>query len=397
MPTRFSRTTRSLARDSARHAILVWSLAGVLLVAWLFWFCMARLTIYEISSQARLEVNRSVHPIAAPVAGKIVSIDFSLGQQVEAGQVLATLDTVSETLRLQEEQARLTALPPQIEALHKQIAALEQSRLDDQQAALAAIDSARSRQREANAAVSFAKDYERRLSELKGAGKGALIDTLRAGTEVQKLSSARSALSADIQRLQMDAQTHSHQKLAEIEELKQDAAKLSGEQATCRITIDRLREEIEKHRIRAPAAGQIGDIAPLQVGGYVAIGDKLGSVVPHSELRIVAEFPPAAVIGRIKPGQTATMRLDGFPWAQFGTLAATVNTVGSEIRDNRVRVEFAPEPAANSAIVLQHGLPGSVEVVIEQLSPALLVLRKAGQLFDDGIRQPRSSAGAPES
>jgi len=41
-------------------------------------------------------------------------------------------------------------------------------------------------------------------------------------------------------------------------------------------------------------------------------------------------------------------------------------------------VEMALDSGSDSHIPLQHGLPGSVEVEIETLSPANLVLRKAG-------------------
>ena len=61
------------------------------------------------------------------------------------------------------------------------------------------------------------------------------------------------------------------------------------------------------------------------------------------------------------------MRLDGFPWAQFGSVEARVTRVASEIRDNLVRVEFEPLSGnARSPVALQHGLPGSIEVTVEQ-------------------------------
>jgi membrane fusion protein (multidrug efflux system) len=187
----------------------------------------------------------------------------------------------------------------------------------------------------------------------------------------------------------MDAGTRIHQEQAEIENLKREAAKLSGELETIYRTIARLKQDIEQHLIRAPATGQIGEVAALQVGTYVAVGDKLGTVVPRSELRIVSYFPPASVLGRIHPGQLSRMRLDGFPWAQFGTIQAKVSRVGSEVRDNQVRVEFTPELSKDSPILMQHGLPGSIEVSIEQISPAVLVLRTAGQLFSNSKQSPQ--------
>jgi hypothetical protein len=46
-----------------------------------------------------------------------------------------------------------------------------------------------------------------------------------------------------------------------------------------------------------------------------------------------------------------------------------------------VRVEFEPRRDGAPKLVLQHGLPGSIEVGIEEVSPAQLVLRAAGH-FD---------------
>jgi hypothetical protein len=45
-----------------------------------------------------------------------------------------------------------------------------------------------------------------------------------------------------------------------------------------------------------------------------------------------------------------------------------------------------PEPASAARIVLQHGLPGSIEVSVDQTVPALLVLRTAGQWFSGPAR-----------
>ncbi|ESS73877.1 putative secretion protein [Methyloglobulus morosus KoM1] len=394
MPTTFSRTTRSLAQDSSKYAVIAWLIGGFFLTGWLVWFFFAEVTVYELSTKARLEVDRSSHPIAALVASKIVSTSLSLGQEVRQGEVLFTLDASSEKLRLQEEESKLIALPPQIAALEKQISELERAKTEGRQAALASVHSAKSRQKEAGAAVTFAKDNERRLKTLRGSGRIPVIETLRAQAESEKLSSNKEALTSDIQRLEMEAQTRAHQQQAEIENLKREVARLNGELATIQVTIVRLKQDIEKHLIRSPANGQIGDIVPLQVGMYIAVGEKLGTVVPRSELRIVADFPPASVLGRIHPGQRARMRLDGFPWVQFGTIPAKVSRVGSEIRDNQVRVEFTPDPSTFSRITLQHGLPGSIEVSIEQVSPAVMVLRVAGQLLSN-TDQTSHPADAP--
>ena len=98
-------------------------------------------------------------------------------------------------------------------------------------------------------------------------------------------------------------------------------------------------------------------------------------------MRAVAEYTPSAALGRVRPGQPARLRLEGFPWAQYGSLRATVAVVASEPRDGRVRVELELQPDPGSAIPLRHGLPGTAEIEVERVSPATLVLRAAGKLL----------------
>jgi multidrug resistance efflux pump len=391
MPAQFSRTTRSLASDTSKLAIITWSFAALLLTAWLGWFFFGKVTVYELSKRARLEVQQSAHPVAALVPSRIVSTTLVLGQKVQSGDVLVELDATTEKLRLREEESRLAAMPPRIESLRREIATLEQAKSEDQQAALAAAQSARFRAKEASAAVDFAKDNERRLKEESSFGSVAQIEALRARSETQKLGATSEALSSEVRRVELDAQTRIHQRDAQIENMKRSIVSLEGESGTARATIARLTQDIEKHVVRAPVAGTIGDVVPLREGAYVAEGQKLATVVPQGGLVVVAEFAPAAVLGRIHPGQLARLRLDGFPWAQFGSVEATVSRVASEIRDNLVRVEFTPLPNGSRNIVMQHGLPGSIEVSIEETSPAVLILRAAGQMSSRPAQQAQAA------
>jgi hypothetical protein len=94
----------------------------------------------------------------------------------------------------------------------------------------------------------------------------------------------------------------------------------------------------------------------------------------------VAQFPVPAM-GRLRAGQRAVMRMEGFPWMQYGTLTAHVRRVASEVRDGTVRVELELEEERPAGIPMSHGLPGSVEVEVERATPAELVLRNAGQIL----------------
>lgn len=389
MPSQFSRTTRSLGNDTAKYALVTWSLAALLLAGWMVWFFFGTVKVYEISRKARLEVKQAAHSVEAAVQGRIVSTSLVIGQQVTLGEVLVELDAGTERLRLGEEQARLKAIPPRIDSLRKEIALREQSLGEDRQSALAATEAARSRGNEALAGAEFAKDNARRLKEESDFGGVARVDALRALSESHKLAAASDALAADIRRLESDALTRSHQNMAQIQSLKSALVAFEGDMATIQATISRLTLEIEKHLVRAPVSGRIGDAPPLRVGANVNPAQKLAIVVPQGELMVVADFAPASVVGRIQSGQAARLRLDGFPWAQYGSIDATVSRVGSEIRDGQVRVEFSVLPATAPKSLMQHGLPGVVEVTVDHASPAVMVLRAAGQMMSGApLAQP---------
>src|SRR5437764_9154235 len=85
LPAQFLSTTRSLADDGPRPAMLAWLCAGLMLLAWLAWFVLGSVTLYETSARARLEVRRAPHGLSAAVAGTVVTAAPALGQRVEAG------------------------------------------------------------------------------------------------------------------------------------------------------------------------------------------------------------------------------------------------------------------------------------------------------------------------
>jgi membrane fusion protein (multidrug efflux system) len=140
----------------------------------------------------------------------------------------------------------------------------------------------------------------------------------------------------------------------------------------------RIEHELEQHLIRAPIDGRVAQAGKLRVGSVLQTAEVLGSIVPQGKVRAVAFFP-VATVGRVRAGQPARLRLDGYPWTQYGTLAVTVVAVGNEPIDGRVRVELALVVASAPTIPLGHGLSGTAEVEIERASPAELVLRTVGK------------------
>src|SRR5712692_3604000 len=143
MSTAFSRTLRSLERDGFRRYFWGFSLAILLLGAWLAWFCLSPVGRYEVSDTARLEVNQAMYLVQAPITGRVVASHLVLGRMVRAGDILVDLDSKPERLQLAEERTRLQAAAPQIGALREEAAATAQSRGREQQSTQVAQEEAR--------------------------------------------------------------------------------------------------------------------------------------------------------------------------------------------------------------------------------------------------------------
>jgi len=381
----FSRTTRSLARDTPAVAMLLWGCAVLLLAVWLAWFVGGRVTVYEVSRTARLEVQQAAFPVVTSVAGRVLSNHMVLGQEVHAGDVLATLDLRREALRVGEENTRLAAIEPQLDSLQREIAAQERAQAQDNAAAEAALRAARARLREAVAAVDFAKDNERRLRDESRVGGVSQLEALRAGAEVQKLSAVRDALAADAERIQGDARTRRSQQQVVLEGMHRNVQQLQGNRSTSQSTLERLSHEMEPFVLKAAVDGVIGEVLPLGTGSFLGEGQKLATIVPHGNMRVVADFAPGAAFGRLHAGQKGSMRMDGFPWTEFGSVAVEVRVVAAEAPDRSVRVELTPRTNPASRIPMQHGMPGTVEISLEQITPAQLLLRAIGQVSGEGM------------
>ncbi|HEX8336463.1 MAG TPA: HlyD family efflux transporter periplasmic adaptor subunit [Pyrinomonadaceae bacterium] len=388
----FSRYMRSLGADNQRRTLVGLALACAVLGGWGAWLFLARVTLYEVTSEARLEAEQAGYTVEAAAGGRVVNTRLALGQEVKAGDVLAELDTDEQRHRLEEERARLSTVSPQVEALAREVASEQQAVEDSRQAHRVALEEARARVREAESAAQFKEEEAQRLAGLFKEGVIAEMEVLRVRSEARSKRAEVESLEHTVTKLERQQRTDETERRVRVDKLLREKTELEGRRATAAATIGRLQNEIERRTIRAPASGQLGEVTTSKAGAVVSAGDKLGTVVPGGTLKIVAEFPPSA-LGRVRAGQGARMRLASFPWTQYGSLNATVTRIAGETRDGKIRVELSVRADSPSSIPLQHGLPGVVEVEVEQVSPATLLLRTVKLLTTPSSKEGQRSAG----
>ena len=383
MSALFSRSLRSLRADSSARAHVVVVLTLAALGAWTYWLFAARVVRVEASSSARLEVGRAAHRVEAPVSGAVSVVHLALGAVVRAGDVLLELDGRPLEFELREKRARRLALVAQIDPLRAEIGAKRDALAEATLAGRAELDEAKAFGREEEVLAHFQQSEAERGERLHDEGLFAESELARLTAGVRAKRERVQARALGVERIDAEQRTRRSSLRAELSRLNRDASSLEGEARALEAAIEALLAALARLRVVAPVAGQIGAITPIQAGAFVHAGDWIAAIVPSGKLKVVAFFSPAA-LGRIRVGQLARVRLEGFPWTEYGVVHATVESVATESVNALVRVELSVQQNALSAIPMAHGLPGTAVIEVERVSPATLLLRAAGRLRQTG-------------
>jgi membrane fusion protein (multidrug efflux system) len=383
MQVDFQRTLRGLAHErksTATHYLLL-GILGLLFGGWFIWLSWARVPLYEVSTSARIETGEHGRPVETVLPGRVARVMVRLGEKVQSGAVLVELDDTAVHSRIKGATTELNALMFQLAARRKEHTLTEQLMEEREKQAEVNLGQARARREQSESASQLADYTAAQRKKLQEKGITSESDFFQSRSNAVQRQAELKAADLEIERLraqksveQSEARTHLADLSARIAELGASIGRRYGE-------LQSLRKELEDHRLRAAADGVIGELSEIRPGSFVPTGTRVATIVPTGVLRVIAEFVPARAIGLVVPGQSARIRLDGFPSTQYGTLHATVTDVAGEIRNGTIRVELALTSDRISAIPLQHGQPGEVEIVVGKVSPLELIVHTGARLF----------------
>lgn len=379
MAASFKRTFAALRGDLSRTPLVALGLAALILSAWLAWGLGSEVAIYRSSGGARIEVSPAPTRLSTPVAGRVSAVHLEVGREVKAGDVLLELDATPEQIATAKAQSKVAALTPQVESVQRELEAEEAAVLHDSAAELEAEQAVRARLRATDAELELAQnelERERTLAATDASPKSTLQNVR---SNFKRRRAEFEAIRHESKALEATHRSQSDSRRARLEQLKRQHGQLAEDLAAAQSELRRLEYELARRTLRAPVDGVLGEVISLRPGATVDEGVVVATVVPAGQLRVVAEYAAAAV-GRVAPGQAARVRLDGFPSTRYGTVAARVSRVATELRDGTIRVEL--ELVGTPPDWVRHGMTGAVDAEIERLSPIALLLRVIGEGLD---------------
>ena len=389
LPTAFTKTLRALDGSRTGPALVRLFVALALLGAIGYWMTQVPVTLYAVTGDARLEVEGAATVVQALTAGRVVEADLALGKHVVAGDILVRLDALPEQLQKGEEQAKIAAIGPEVQALRAQIAAEAAAGTEEKRSSQSSLQEARLRVEEAGTPAKLAELERARFDALYKEGLTTRRDFDRAVSDAERTRNAVATTLGAIDRLEREQGVRDRERLVRVAALETQISRLESTRPGMEASMRRVTYDVERRVIRAPVTGTIGEAATLRVGSVLQESTRITSIVPAGRLRIVASFLPETAHGRLKPGQNARLRLKGYPWTEFGVVEAVVAEVAGDDREGHTRVELNVLPSPRFRVNLRHGMPGELEIEVERTPPAALVLRQAGQWMTAGGPQPQ--------
>ncbi len=86
----------------------------------------------------------------------------------------------------------------------------------------------------------------------------------------------------------------------------------------------------QQYVLEAPAAGRVTLMNYWSKNQHVAVGDKIANIVADGMTEVIGRLQiPSAGFGKVKNGQTVNVKLNGYPYMEFGVLRGRIRSLSA--------------------------------------------------------------------
>ena len=259
---------------------------------------------YVSTDDAYVRANNTM--LGARVAGHIAAIMPRDNALVHAGDVIFRIDDGDYKIAVDAARTRIATQQATIARIGRQVVASE-SAVEQAQANLASAEAGLKR-------AGLEYDRQQELST-KGFASHAIYEQSEAARD-QGVAGVKAAQAAfDTARSNVDVtRAQQAEAQAQLAELKTQLAKAE--------------RDLDFASVRSPVDGLFSNRL-VNTGDFVAVGQRLGNVVPLDDVYIDANYKETQ-LKRIRPGQPVTIKVDAYGFRKFkGTVESISPAAGS--------------------------------------------------------------------
>jgi hemolysin D len=390
------------------------------------------------SSEGQIVTTEPSIVLQALDASIIKSLDVQEGERVKRGQLLATLDPTFAAADVTAAAAQIASLEPQISRAEAELAHRDFNPplATTPEAAYTTLQRAYYVQRKGqfdaqllayNEQIAQNKATIRKLKDDLAHYEDRVkisqeIEGMRASLAAKEVGSRLNLLTATDQRMEiLRTQDFDRNGLTEAEHqlastianrdafVQQWSGQVSQELVTARNALDAARQQLAKAsrhqdlvRLEASDDAVVLKLAKLSVGSVLKEGDPLITLAPlHSPVEAEVHIATQE-IGFVRPGDTATVKLDPFNFVEHGTASGYVRWIseGAFSQDDngsavdpyyKARIAFTEVKlnAVPDSFRLVPGMTLTADISVGSRSVFMYVLKGVIRSVNEAMREPR--------
>ena len=312
-----------------------------------------------ITVQGRLVPQKGGVEVKSPVSGQLSQLVVSNGAQVVKGDELLRYDV----LAARDQEVTLT----------RQLK-LEEERIEDQ------LRSNDQRQETLQRNIKLTEQILDRLKPLMAAGAISEVQILQQANQLETQRDELIQIKTKREELQNDSRSRSEQ--------------LQGQ-------LNQVRNQLRNEVVKAPISGTVFDLTPDNDRYVTTTAEPLMKIVPSGQLGGEVNVSNQD-IGFIRPGKLVKVRVNSFPYTEYGEIDGKINRIGADalpptelIRSYHFPVDLSLERSTletrdGTTIPLQAGMTITTNLKLRDRR----LIELLGDLFNDRgeslkrLRQP---------
>jgi adhesin transport system membrane fusion protein len=360
--------TRPYFWAHARQLITPTRLLAIALLVFALWSTQSEMDQTVRSSGQVIAVARN-QIIQAADGGVLTQLLVSEGQAVQAGQVVAKLESTRSEAGFQEIQAKLTALQ----------AARMRARAESSGELLTFDEKFDARGQFKLAQEQIYKQKKQGLNE----DLALLNSSLLLSEEELRISQSlfKSGDLSQIELMKSQRQLHESQgriltlKNKYLQDAKLELVRLEEEISSNQFKLNERQSLLDHSVLTTPVAGIVKVIRINTVGGVLRAGDELMQISPTESGQVIEAKINPSDIGELKVGLPVSIKLDAFDFSVYGMLNGNLSHISSDTLTEsgangslqtyyRIQVELAPMPVSDriKPTDLKPGMTASLDI-----------------------------------
>jgi membrane fusion protein, multidrug efflux system len=260
---------------------------------------------YVSTDDAYVRANNTM--LGARVSGHIAAILPGDNAVVRTGEVIFRIDDGDYRIAVEAARTRIATQQATIDRIGHQVTAL-QSAAEQAKAQLVSAEAALKR-----AGLDF--DRQQALST-KGFASRATFEVSEAARDqgVAAVQAAQAAANAARDN---------------VEVIKAQQAEARAQMAELQTSLARAERDLSFTSVRAPVDGTFSNRL-VSTGDFVAVGQRLGNLVPLNDVYIDANFKETQ-LKRIRPGQPVTIAVDAYGHRKFAGVVDSISPAAGSV------------------------------------------------------------------